>query len=77
MFNSTTLAPPALSPSQVQMVKRHAAFRYGWSLRESEVFDGATVNMAELNEDERRGYRAACRAEADSSTKTYLMEVSR
>jgi len=81
----TTLSAPALptfavAPSHtIPMVKRHADYRRGWSLREAEVFDGATVDLDALSEDERRGYKAACRCEADSDTAAYLMaqEVSR
>lgn len=44
----------------------------GFDLRVAEVFRGVPVDLSTLTRHERRGYEAACRAEADADTDQYI-----
>lgn len=48
-------------------------YHAGFDLRCDEVFKGRAVDLSTLSRHERRGYDAACRAEADSGTEAYLI----
>lgn len=48
----------------------------GFQKRMGEVFSGEVVNLESMTKHERKGYFAACRAEADADTDGYLTMVA-
>lgn len=45
----------------------------GFEMHVAEVFRGVAVNLAAMTPAQRRGYDAACRAEADAGASAYLV----
>lgn len=58
---------------QDSIPQQRREYHEGFEMHVAEVFRGVAVNVAALTPAQRRGYDAACRAEADAGTSAYLV----